>query len=275
MHGFREVGLSLVALAVAGCAAGAQPTVNMLGTIPLPPAEYRHTISTDAIRQYWNCTRPTPNMVRLNGVVANVWNSQPIRYLAWDMVGVDTAGRTLESTRVTAAVFELLTNTYTPFQIDLRVGGGEARFDLYYEYEFQHRGHHRPMFSALDWGGRAQARRSQFGPVNQSNSSRARSLVAAVTSCTQWTTIGRSLAGSYGESTSSSVTVRLTANTKAIIGPTKQASSISLMRALSGRVYGEYMAGRHQGLSIDLRRRIGIFPDFSARWTRDAAVRQV
>jgi hypothetical protein len=91
--------------------------------------------------------------MRVDGVVANVWSSQPVRYLAWELVGVDAAGRTLDSAQVKAPVFDLPTNTYTPFQIDLRMGGGEARFDLYYEYQFQDGGHNTPLFSALAWDG--------------------------------------------------------------------------------------------------------------------------
>ena len=144
--------LVLVGIVMSGCVAGGPPTAAMLGNVPWPPPEYKHTISTGAIRQYWSCTRPEPNVVRLNGVAANVWSSQPVRYLVWELVGVNADGRTLTSAQVKSAAVELTTNTYTTFEIDLRTAGGEARFDLHYEYQFQDRGHN-TMFAALDWDG--------------------------------------------------------------------------------------------------------------------------
>ncbi len=152
MGGCRSVWLSLVVLTMAGCAAGAPQTASMLGNTPWPPPGYRHTIDTGVVRQYWNCTRPEPNVLRVDGVVANVWSSQPARYLRWDLVGVDSGGRTLSSAEIKSAVAELSSNTYTTFQINLQAAGGETRFDLHYEYQFQERGHS-PMVATLDWDG--------------------------------------------------------------------------------------------------------------------------
>ena len=90
--------------------------------------------------------------MRVDGVAANVWSSQPPRYLAWDLVGVDAADRTVSSAEAKSAVIELPTNTYTTFQIDMRTTGSETRFDLHYEYQFQDGGH-TLMISALDWDG--------------------------------------------------------------------------------------------------------------------------
>lgn len=148
----RSACLAIVGIVVAGCATGEPQTATMLGHIQWPPTEYQHTISTGVVRQYWNCTRPEPNVVRVDGVAGNVWSSQPPRYLAWDLVGVDAAGRTVSSAETKSAVIDLPTNTYTTFHIDLRTAGDETRFDLHYEYQFQGRGHN-PMLSALNWDG--------------------------------------------------------------------------------------------------------------------------
>jgi hypothetical protein len=152
MRRLRGACLGLLGIVAAGCAAGGPPTAAMLGNIPWPPPEYRHTISTDAVRQYWNCTRPEHNVVRVDGLAANMWSSQPVWYLTWELVGIDAAGRTVSSMQVKSPAIELTTNTYTPFHIELRTSGGETRFDLYYEYQFQDQGHNL-MFSALDWDG--------------------------------------------------------------------------------------------------------------------------
>lgn len=144
--------LVLLGTALSGCVAGGPPPAAMLGNIQWPPSEFKHTVATGAIRQYWSCTRPEPNLMRLEGIVANEWSGQPVQYLAWDLVAVDAAGRTLASEQVKSAAVQLATNMYTRFQIDLRTTGGEARFDLYYEYQYQDRGHS-PRLAALDWDG--------------------------------------------------------------------------------------------------------------------------
>jgi hypothetical protein len=108
----------------------------MLGKIQWPPAEYRHTVETTAIRQYWNCTRPETNVMRLDGLAANLWNAAPVKFLEWTLEGVDKDGRSLSSATVESKVIQLATNQFTQFQIDLRTVGSEARFDLYYTYQF-------------------------------------------------------------------------------------------------------------------------------------------
>jgi len=139
-------------IAVSGCVASGPPAAILLGNIQWPPVEYKHTVGTSAIRQYWNCTRPEPNVLRLNGMVANQWSGQPVQYMAWDLVGVNAAGRTLTSAQVKSEAIQLPTNTYATFQIDLRTTGSEARFDLYYEYQHQERGHG-TVLASLDWDG--------------------------------------------------------------------------------------------------------------------------
>jgi hypothetical protein len=152
LRGLRTACFGVVAIVAAGCAAGGASTPTMLGNVQWPPSGYRHTIDTGVVRQYWNCTRPEPDVVRVEGVAANVWSSQPPRYLTWDLVGVNAADRTVSSAEAKSAVVELPSNSYTTFQINLRTAGGETRFDLHYEYQFQDRGHNR-MLSALDWDG--------------------------------------------------------------------------------------------------------------------------
>lgn len=147
----RGIVLALVGIVAVGCVAAGPPAATMVGDIPWPPPDYQHTVGTVAIRQYWNCTRPEPGLVRLDGLVANI-SGQPVKFLAWELAGVDAGGNALTSEKVEAAAIVLQTNEYTKFQIVLRPTGNEARFDLYYEYQFQDTGHG-PPFAALDWDG--------------------------------------------------------------------------------------------------------------------------
>ena len=144
----------LLALAVtlSACAAGydqAQP----LGKIQWPPAEYRHTVSTTALRQYWNCSQPAGDVMRLDGLAANLWNDQPVKFMEWTLAGVDKDGRTVSSATIGAKVLQLWANQYTTYQIALRTTGTETRFDLYYTYQFWDNGKDAVPLAALDWDG--------------------------------------------------------------------------------------------------------------------------
>ena len=148
----RPVLVLLLGVTLSACAKNGYEAAPMLGKIQWPPIEYKHTVSTTAIRQYWNCTRPEPDVMRLDGMAANLWNGQPIKYLEWELVGVNAEGRTVSNTKVASKSIQLFTNQYTQFQIDLRMAGGEARFDLFYYYQFYDRGHG-TMEASLDWDG--------------------------------------------------------------------------------------------------------------------------
>ena len=127
-------------LALSACAGPQVDSARMLGQVAWPPTEYRHTVETTAIRQYWNCLRPTAGVLRLEGIAANLWNAQPVKFLEWTLAGVDQDGRTISSATVESQAIQLFTNQFTTFQMDLRTAGSETRFDLYYRYQFRDSG---------------------------------------------------------------------------------------------------------------------------------------
>jgi hypothetical protein len=72
--------------------------------------------------------------------------------LELELVGVGSGERTVSEVGAQAPDIELLTSQSTPFQLNLRTTGAEARFDLYYRYKFQDDGHDRKEAS-LAWDG--------------------------------------------------------------------------------------------------------------------------
>ncbi len=75
-------------------------------------------------------------MMRLEGTARNPWYSQDVRFLEFDLFGVDRDDRTVSSAHATAPNFMLGTNQITRFAVALRVTGREARYDLVYRYRF-------------------------------------------------------------------------------------------------------------------------------------------
>ncbi len=148
----RVVLLLALVVTLCACAVNGNEAAPMVGMTQWPPTEYRHTVSTTALRQYWNCSKAGDGM-RLDGLAANLWNAQPVKFMEWTLAGVDKDGRTVSSAKVGAKVLQLMPNQYTTFQIDLRTTGAETQFDLYYEYQFWDSGKDAVPVASLDWDG--------------------------------------------------------------------------------------------------------------------------
>jgi len=101
---------------------------------------------------YYNCSSPAAGSVRLEGLAFNPWSSQPVRFLEFELVGVDARGWSVSEAKAEARDSQLSTNQSTPFQLDLKTVGSEVRFDLYYDYQFQE-GDHNSFISKVAWRG--------------------------------------------------------------------------------------------------------------------------
>jgi hypothetical protein len=82
---------------------------------------------------YWNCTRPEPGALQVDGVVQNTGGGV-VQFAEVELVAVDAQDRTIASVRSAVRDVQIETNQISPFQLGLRTVGAEARSDLYYEY---------------------------------------------------------------------------------------------------------------------------------------------
>lgn len=108
---------------------GGQGAVN-------PSATLNHRVSNAQVVLYWNCTRPEPGVVRLDGVVYSPYFSD-VQFMEFELVGLDPQDAVVS--HVTGELPDILlrTNQTSPFRLDLRTAGTEARFDLFYRYKSQ------------------------------------------------------------------------------------------------------------------------------------------
>ena len=120
---------------MAGCASlqsqgagGGQP--------PASPDAFAHRTASNHVVLYWNCARPAPEVLRVEGIAQNPAESQDIRFLQFELVGVDARGRDVSEVQGEARDPRIGTNQSSPFLLDLRTKGDEVRFDLYYDYQF-------------------------------------------------------------------------------------------------------------------------------------------
>ncbi|MBI4572895.1 MAG: hypothetical protein HY713_06370 [candidate division NC10 bacterium] len=133
---FRFLTLVLFVVTLQACGAmagsrsgGGQPSVY-------PPDVYAHRVASSHVVLYWNCARPEPNLLRFEGVAQNPWSPQEVRFLELELVGVDGRDRVVAEARGAVQDILIHTNQTSPFRMDLRTAGSEARFDLYYQYRF-------------------------------------------------------------------------------------------------------------------------------------------
>ena len=133
----RSAILPALATLLCACATGDLGAGSTRGVVPYPPPGFAHTSGSSAVVLYWNCTRGDAGVVRLEGHAFNPWSSQPIRFLEFDLVGVDERERSVSEATMEARDIQLFTNQSTPIALEVRPAGGEQRFDLYYRYRFQ------------------------------------------------------------------------------------------------------------------------------------------
>jgi hypothetical protein len=74
--------------------------------------------------------------MRVEGMARNPWSPQEVRFLEFDLVGVDRDDRVVSQVHAEAPNFLLHMNQITRFQMTLRATGRETRYDLHYEYRF-------------------------------------------------------------------------------------------------------------------------------------------
>ena len=132
----HRVFVTAVTLGLTACASLGIPLQTREGPSPYPPDVFAHRAATSHVVLYWNCIRPAADLLRVEGVAQNPWSPQEVRYLELELVGVNREERIVSETKGAVPNVFLGTNQTTPFRLDLRTAGGEARFDLYYHYQY-------------------------------------------------------------------------------------------------------------------------------------------
>jgi len=102
---------------------------------PMPPLDsFSHRISDGTAALYWNCSRPSTGLVRVEGWANNPDYPQPITDLEFILYGVNAQGGTVSQVKASAQAYQIQTNEPASFSIDLKTVGGEIRYDLVYQY---------------------------------------------------------------------------------------------------------------------------------------------
>jgi len=143
MRTMRTSGIALLFLAAVGLPACVTEQASRFpaASTPYPPPGYTHQVANSQLVLYWNCTPSEVGILQVEGLAFNPWSDQPVKFLEFDLVGVDSRGLSVSQVHSQARDLLLYTNQNTPFRLDLPTSGPEIRFDLFYEYYFQERGH--------------------------------------------------------------------------------------------------------------------------------------
>jgi hypothetical protein len=134
-----HIGLSVfVAWILSACAGdGPRRSPATLQTV-YPPATFAHRVSSSDIDVYWNCARPEPDVVRLDGVVQNS-GGRDVEFVDLEVNAVDARNRSLSAARTPLKDLVLHTNQISPFTLNIRAPGTTTRLDLYYNYRLSRR----------------------------------------------------------------------------------------------------------------------------------------
>lgn len=151
----------LLAIGLSACAANGTLQLPAETSAIYPPTVFSHRVGTSHVVLYWNCTRPEPGLLRVEGVAQQAGSSQPIRFLEMELAGVDAREQYVSQAFAALPDILLHTNQISPFRLDLRTAGTETRFDLFYRYDFQDDGHPFVAGPLLGWP-RPSAQNQQF-----------------------------------------------------------------------------------------------------------------
>jgi hypothetical protein len=131
----RSMLVAFLVAGLGGCASLQSPEMAG-GQPPASPDAFAHRTASNHLVLYWNCAKPAPDALRVEGIAQNPGESQEVRSLEFELVGVDSRERAVSEVQGTARDPGIGTNQTSPFLLDLPTVGGEVRFDLYYDYQF-------------------------------------------------------------------------------------------------------------------------------------------
>jgi hypothetical protein len=123
----------LTSLLLTACSTEGTFRVPASGPGNYPPLVFTHRVATPDVEVYWNCTRPEPGLVELDGVVHNV-SGRDVRFVELNLLAVDPGGASSSQTTTSLPDIVLSINQTSPFRLRLRTSGSLERFDLYYQY---------------------------------------------------------------------------------------------------------------------------------------------
>jgi hypothetical protein len=116
----RDILPGLLALTLGACALpAARPA-------PYPPDAYAHRVASSHVVLYWNCVRPEPGILRVEGVAQNPWSSQEVRFLEVEVVGVNNQERTVSHAKGAAQDILIHTNQFSRATGEWVVAAGAA-----------------------------------------------------------------------------------------------------------------------------------------------------
>ncbi len=119
---------------LAACGATGTYQVPASGPGNYPPAVYSHRVGGADVEIYWNCSQPEPGLVEMDGVVRNI-GGRDVKFMRLNLVGVGPRDSSVSQGNVSLPDIRLGSYGDSPFRVQVRTIGSEARFDLYYQYD--------------------------------------------------------------------------------------------------------------------------------------------
>ena len=125
----RSVGLALLVIGLAACAGQ-----NLDSSMDIDFSKYAHQVADGKVAIYWNCSRPTPGTVQVQGVANSPWFTDPIQDLQFWVYGVNSQDGNVSRAHGSTRDFLIQLNAPSPFDLTLQATGQEVRFDMIYDY---------------------------------------------------------------------------------------------------------------------------------------------
>ncbi len=123
--------LSLIAF---GCARPARQWETLM---PRPatyqPVAFAHRIVSEDVEIFWNCSRPQPSLLRVDGIAKNDGKGE-VHLLQLELHDVDRLTGTILQSASAVSDIILHPDIFSPIQVELQPATAEGQVDLLYTY---------------------------------------------------------------------------------------------------------------------------------------------
>ncbi len=135
---WHQAWAGLLAAGLAACAPLGDSPGAPMRRVPVQESfdSYSQRAGSARVVLYWNCLRPEPGTLRMDGLAHNPHLAE-LRFLELELVGVNDRESTVSNARGSAGDVVIRTNQLSRFVLDLKTVGSEVRYDLYYTVRAQ------------------------------------------------------------------------------------------------------------------------------------------
>ncbi len=117
-----------------GCAPRTEQWQTVLpGSATYQPATFTHRTISPNVEMYWNCSRPRPSLIRVDGITKNIGKGE-VHLLEMELHDVDRATGNIPQSGSAVSDIILHPDIFSALQVELQPATADGQVDMFYTY---------------------------------------------------------------------------------------------------------------------------------------------